>query len=305
MTLPSGVRGVGRLKSARRGGLCLCALIAIAASGPSGTTADPRDAVRISSEPTTRVGEPATEPIDIASVDDPSVRPSGAATGTRLLLVSSFECAISGCEFENAVLRYDGLTGAYLGIHIDNIQGPYGLAIHPRTGSLLVVSRTNDEVREYDLRSGSFLGTFIAAGSTGLNAPQNILFAANGNLLVTSTPTQVKPDAVNGVLEFHGTTGDFVRVFIDGGGINPFIPENCGEERCLRGANGMDFGPNGNLYVASSINNLFLEYDGTSGALIGFFDSTKLVTPRCRNVAVVGGGFVCLLFLLIFLRLDD
>jgi hypothetical protein len=39
----------------------------------------------------------------------------------------------------------------------------------------------------------------------------------------------------------------------------------------LNEAEGMDFGPNGNLFVASELGNAVLEYDGTTGAFVGEF----------------------------------
>lgn len=239
----------------------------------------------------------ATAALTDAIASDPSADVTGAESesnisvtaaapvGTKYLLVSSFECTIPGCNYENSVLRYNGTNGAFLGVHAGNIPGAYGMAIHPRTGRLLVVSRDRSEVTEHDARTGAFLRTFITAGNSGLNAPQNILFNAAGNILITSIPVQTTPNAVNGILEFDGNTGAFLRIFVNGGTINPLFPEDCGQTRCLRGANGMAFAINangslGNLYVASSVNDLILEYNGTTGAYVGVFDSSRLLAPN-------------------------
>ena len=216
---------------------------------------------------------------------------AGSAIGTRYLLVSSFECSVPGCMFENAVIRYDGDTGNFLGVHILNVAEPQGLAINPRTGRLLVASRADNAIYEYDPRTGAFIRTFVVAGDSGLSSPQNLVFNSAGNLLVGSRPSLFASDAVNGILEFDGTTGAFVRVFVDGGTINPLMAPDCAAAPfCLRGATGMAFGPNGNLFVASGINNLVIEYDGLTGVFVGKFDSTKLVSPVGLAIRPAGTG---------------
>ncbi len=199
--------------------------------------------------------------------------------GSRHMLVSSFACSIPDCNYENAVLRYDAQTRAFSGVHIPNIEGPYGLAINPRTGRLLVVSRTRSEVTEHDPRTGDLLRTLIPSGSGGLRAPQGIVFSPQGTLLVTSIPIVGSQNSVNGILEFDPDTGQFLRVFINGGTINPLFPEDCGQPRCIRGANGLAYGPNGRLYVTSGVNNQVLEFNGTTGAYMNYFNANELVSP--------------------------
>ena len=206
------------------------------------------------------------------------------AAATKFILVSSFTCSVPGCQYEDAVLRYDATTGAFAGVHIDGIPGPYGMAIHPQRGTLLVVSRASDLVNEYNLTTGAFLRTLVTAGDEGLHFPQNILFKADGNLLVTSMQTNGFLDRFNGILEFSGDDGSFVGVFVEGG-LQGF---GCGDEVCLFGPNGMAYGPNGHLYVASGTNSLIIEYDGITGDYIGHFDSTRLVSPSGITVRPAG-----------------
>ena len=201
---------------------------------------------------------------------------SESGTGTEYLLVSSFECFVPGCDYENAVLRYDGTGGGFLGVHIAEIDGPTGVALHPTRETLLVVSRSDNAVYEYDARTGWLLGTFVSPGPEGLNAPQGLLFKPDGNLLVTSTQTEGNLDKFNGILEFDEMTGEFVASFVDGGSV---LVDNCDDPRCLRGPNAMVYGPNGHVYVTSGVNHLVLEYDGTTGAYLDYFDSSKLISP--------------------------
>jgi len=200
------------------------------------------------------------------------------------MLVSSYTCHLSGCDYENAVLRYDADSGAFLGVHINNIPGPYGMAIHPVRGTLLVVSRPTSTVSEYNLNTGSFIQTLVTAGPEGLHFPQNIVFKPDGNFLISSMRTVGFLDRFDGILEYDGQDGTFIGPFVNGG----FQGQGCGDARCLFGANGMSYGPNGNLYVASSANNFILEYDGTTGAYVGYFDSTRLVAPSGLVVRPAG-----------------
>ncbi len=61
------------------------------------------------------------------------------------------------------------------------------------------------------------------------------------------------------VLQYDKDTGSLVGTFASGGGL--------GE------AEGLEFGPTGNLFVASKSSDAVIEYDGTSGTLIGTFAS--------------------------------
>jgi hypothetical protein len=60
-------------------------------------------------------------------------------------------------------------------------------------------------------------------------------------------------------MRYDGTTGAFKGVF---------IPAGLGG---LNEAEGIAFGPNGNLFVASELGNAVLEYDGITGAFVDEF----------------------------------
>jgi hypothetical protein len=217
---------------------------------------------------------------------------STASTPRRFILVSSFKCptAQPACNYQNAVLKYDADTGEFLGPLIPFVDGPRGLAIHPIRETLLVASRPADTVNEYNLETGEFIGTFVTAGSGGLKSPQGILFKADGNLLVTSTPSVGFLDRVNGVIEYNGNTGAFVKVFINGGPISPILPENCGNAHCIRGPVSMAINPvNGRLYITSEVNNKILEHNAVTGTYVGAISAnTKLVSPAYILMRPVG-----------------
>jgi DNA-binding beta-propeller fold protein YncE len=160
-------------------------------------------------------------------------------------------------------------------------------------GALLVSGYNSNNVVEFDASSGAYVSNFIPAGSGGLNAPEQLGFAPNGNLLVNSFGS-------NQVLRFDGTTGSFQSVFATissptgmifrgndvfissysasgfvnrydattGNLLGTFVTAGSGG---LGLAHGMAFGPNGNLFVSDNNNNRVLQYDGTTGAFINIF----------------------------------
>ena len=69
--------------------------------------------------------------------------------------------------------------------------------------------------------------------------------------------------ATSEVKRYNGTTGALEGVFITAGlgGLNE--------------AEGMAFGPNGNLFVASESGHAVLEYNGTTGAFVRAFVKAK------------------------------
>ncbi len=216
---------------------------------------------------------------------DNAVASSGGPP-TKHLLISSFQCYLPGCDYENAVLRYNGATGAFLNVQIPTISGPYGIAVQPRRETHLVVSRPDNAVYEFHPRTGAYIRKLISAGAEGLNSPQYILVAPNGNLLVTSTQTAGNLGKFNGILEFDSNTGAFVREFVDGGSI---LFVDCADPFCLQGPNAMAFGPNGRLYVTSEVNHSVIEYNGTTGAYVGhFLNAARLISPIGLTIRPAG-----------------
>lgn len=102
----------------------------------------------------------------------------------------------------------------------------------------------------------SMVQSLVLAQSDGEQPPGDGCGAA-GDLYVADSGVQ------NRVLQYDGITGDFVCEFVsDGSG-------------GLKDPNGVTFGPNGNLFVASSSDAIdaVLEYDGATGDFIGVFAS--------------------------------
>ena len=134
--------------------------------------------------------------------------------------------------------------------------------------------------------------------------PRGVVFGPDGNLYVGHVDGGIGKT----VLRYSGQTGQFMDVFADGGsnavesrsrssfarahmyvatgfsilrfdaatgapapapgkvGANFATPADEGE---TSGVHGLAFGPDGNLYVTSSVTNRVLKYDGSSGAFLG------------------------------------
>ena len=89
------------------------------------------------------------------------------------------------------VLRYDGRTGAFIDVFIQNgvnglpandLDYPVDLTYGP-DGALYVSSQLNDSILRFNATTGAFLGTFIPSGTGGLDGPSGIGFF-NGDLFV-------------------------------------------------------------------------------------------------------------------------
>jgi len=174
----------------------------------------------------------------------------------------------------DSVLRYDGTTGAFLGVFAsgnglhfpsDILVGPDGniyvsnnLGI-PAESGILRFDRATGAPRPSPGNSGAF---FVSPGSGGLFGPEAFTFGPDGRLYATSVVTGGGL-AHGGVLRYDGTTGAFLDTFVLYSNSNLDFP------------NDIVFGPDGNLYVSHTTvdgqHGGVLRYDGTTGGLLGDF----------------------------------
>jgi len=89
----------------------------------------------------------------------------------------------------NAVLRYNGTTGAFIDAFVPSgsggLDGPIGMVFRP-DGYLYVVGWRSNSVLRYQTSNGAFVSAAVPSGSGGVSSPFDLLFDANGNLLVSS-----------------------------------------------------------------------------------------------------------------------
>jgi len=160
-----------------------------------------------------------------------------------------------GSQNNDSVLRYDGVTGAFLGPFVSQGSGgldyPTGLGFGP-DGNLYVAAKTSNSVKRYDGATGAFIDTFVS----GLPGEAfGITWGTDGNLYTASG-------------NFGGSAGVVVR---NNGATGAFIDIFAGPGSPLVDVVSLTFGPDKNLYVAGASSNNVLRYNGTTGAFIDEF----------------------------------
>ncbi len=113
-------------------------------------------------------------------------------------------------------------------------------------------------IKAYDPTTGAFLGDFVSPGN-GLNEPDGAVFGKDGNLYVTD----LSGDRPGGqVLEYNGTTGQFIKNFI------PYLTADPNNSLVkVSHPDGITIDPNGNFYIANNA-----QYLGGNPGPSGNFD---------------------------------
>ncbi len=122
----------------------------------------------------------------------------------------------------SSVMRYDGTTGQPLpapgqggaffvtpgsgGLNFPSMAITFG-----PDANLYVGGYFSHNVLRYDGTTGTFIDTFVSAGSGGLSQTQGLAFGPDGNFYVCS-------NANSRVLRYDGTTGVFIDAFVPPGG---------------------------------------------------------------------------------------
>lgn len=150
-----------------------------------------------------------------------------------------------------SLLATDGL--AFIQIH-GNVSGE-----EEREYKILVGNTETNNIVAYDLKSGTFLGEFIAAGTGGLMSPDGLVMGPDSMLYISSGLNEAHDG--QGILKFHPKTGKFLGRFTHF--------EN--DEISILRPYGLAFGPDGHLYVASFRSDEILRFDGKTGGFMDFF----------------------------------
>jgi DNA-binding beta-propeller fold protein YncE len=168
------------------------------------------------------------------------------------------------------VLRYDGATGAFLGVFVGNdpatpqdetggLDGPdAGMTFGP-DGRLYVPSFQSNQILSYDPQTGAFLGIFNKSGP--LSRPRMIRFRGDGVAFVTSWG--------NARILKYAPDGTFLATFA-----SPPTPT------------GLVFEPGtGHVLVTSDNQNYIRRYDGVTGQVL-----TPIATGA--NSGITGGTYL-------------
>ncbi|MFG0329070.1 MAG: hypothetical protein ACF8PN_04145 [Phycisphaerales bacterium] len=228
--------------------------------GTLGVTLGPDGLVYVASEDANMVlrFDPETRAfVDRFVWDDPDTPEdeTGGLAGPSSVLFATDGSLLVGSFDSDAVLRYDGSTGAFVEVFVASgsggLNGPdAGKAFGP-DGRLYIPSYWSNAILRYDGATGAFVDAFVPPNGSGLRRPRQVLFR-NGLMYVSCEFT-------NRVMRFDATTGAYVDDFVD--------PALSG----LRAPTGIGFGPDGGFYVGSAGTDEVLQFDGVTGAYLGIF----------------------------------
>jgi hypothetical protein len=177
---------------------------------------------------------------------------SGGLAGAVGMVIAPNGDLLVASQSTNQVLRYNGNSGAFVGVFAGtNLNGPSHLQFHSN-GNLLVSNFNGNSVSEFS-SSGTYLREFTSGSpGSGLQGVSSFTSDASGNYYVGSFNS--------GEIFRYDSTGAYQDTFASG----------------FPGASGLRF-IGGNLWVASLLSSSVAQLN-PSGMLIGGF-STGEVSP--------------------------
>jgi hypothetical protein len=152
----------------------------------------------------------------------------------------------------NAVLRFNGVTGAYIDTFVTpgsgGLKSPVDLA-YGSDGNLYVTSYGSNQLLRYDGTTGDFIDVV----SSSLSSPEGITLGPDGSLYIANLGT-------NEVLRYNTTSG--LTSFVSAGSGSLSYPRKAAFGPDVIGDSAQD------LYVTSEGNGKVLRFDGLTGAYI-------------------------------------
>jgi hypothetical protein len=188
------------------------------------------------------------------------------------------------------ILGYNGVTGTFLGNLVNQTDAhapfaPRGMVLGARH-TLYVADDGNldgitlGRLTRFNGETGAFLGDLQPTGFTGDFYPRGVVIGPDG--LVYASVRNVAPTGGE-IMRWDPVTGNFLGSFVTGDAVND-----------LNRPEGIAFGPDGNLYVASfradvGDTDKVLEFSGTTGAYLGKIDLDQVGQPRAFGQALLFG----------------
>jgi serralysin len=140
--------------------------------------------------------------------------------------------------------------------------------------TLLIGNTRGDNIYQFNVDTGEFIGEFIAPRNNGLADPDTLLYGpdVNGdglNDLYIASGSKAGNSGEFGassILVYDGLSGSFIKALVQDDSTT-----HADETGGLFRPYGIAFGPDGNLYVSSFRSDQILRYNGTTGAFIDVF----------------------------------
>lgn len=185
-------------------------------------------------------------------------RPNAAIAAGAVAAVVMIANPVGAADFliadwEHQIFRVDGETGQSKGVFAQ-VTRPTGMTYGP-DGRLYVGSTVNDSIIRLDGETGAFIDTFVETFTipeTGRTLePIDMHFGDDGNLYVATDSQK------GGVVRFDGKTGEYLGRFID---VNAEVPG-------FNYVEGMDVGPDGDIYLSAETLDTVHRFDGKTGQL--------------------------------------